>query len=61
MDDNITIDDPGAFTRPLNLKLTATHVRPDIELSEFICLENNQYGVAGGFKPGTGIGNEPLK
>jgi hypothetical protein len=36
-------------------------VRPDIELSEFICLENNQYGIAGGFRPGTGIGNEPLK
>ena len=59
--DNITIEDPGAFTRPINLKLTATHVRPDIELSEFICLENNQYGIAGGFRPGTGIGNEPLK
>ena len=57
--DNITIEDPGAFTRPINLKLTATHVRPDIEVSEFICLENNQYGVAGGFKPGTGIGNDP--
>ena len=56
--DNITIEDPGAFTRPINLKLTATHVRPDIELSEFICLENNQYGIAGGFKPGTGIGND---
>jgi len=24
---------------------------------EFICNEDNQYGSAGGFKPGTGAGN----
>jgi hypothetical protein len=30
--DNITIEDPGTFTQPINLKLTATHVRPGHEL-----------------------------
>ena len=55
---NMTIDDPGTLTQPLNIRFQATRVRPDIEVSEFICLENNQYGIAGGFTPGTGIGNE---
>ena len=34
-------------------------IMPDTELIEFICNENNQYGSAGGFKPGTGAGNTP--
>ena len=48
---DFTLDDPGAFSRPVQLKFTATHVRPDIDLMEFICLEDNQYGAAGGFQP----------
>jgi hypothetical protein len=59
--DNITIEDPGTFTEPINLKLTATMVRPGTELMAFVCTEDNQYGIAGGFKPGTGIGNAPPK
>jgi len=59
--DNITIEDPGTFTQPINLKLTATHVRPGTELMAFVCTEDNEYGIAGGFKPGTGIGNAPQK
>ena len=59
--DTITIEDPGTFTEPINLKLTATMVRPGTELMAFVCTEDNQYGIAGGFKPGTGIGNAPLK
>jgi hypothetical protein len=51
MINEFTIDDPGAFSRPVQLKFTATHIRPDLDLMEFICLEDNQYGVAGGFQP----------
>jgi len=51
MVNEFTLDDPGAFARPVNLRFTATHIRPDLDLMEFICLEDNQYGVAGGFAP----------
>ena len=40
-----TLDDPGAFSRPVNLKFTAVGLCPDIDLMEYICLEDNQYGV----------------
>ena len=55
------LDDPGAFSRPVVLNFTARLLRPDLktgggELMEFICLEDNQYGVAGGITPGTGTG-----
>ena len=53
-----TLDDPGAFSRPVQLKFTAKLVRPDIDLMEFICLENNQVGAAGGYVPGTGTSNK---
>jgi hypothetical protein len=53
-----TLDDPGAFSRPVKLKFTAHLVRPDVDLMEFICLENNQVGLAGGYVPGTGTSNE---
>ena len=48
---DFTLDDPGAFSRPVQLRFTAQHVRPDVDLMEFICLEDNQYGLAGGFTP----------
>jgi hypothetical protein len=48
---DFTLDDPGAFSRPVQLTFTATHIRPDLDMMEFICLEDNQYGVAGGFTP----------
>lgn len=51
---NFTLDDPGTFTQPLHMKFTATRLRPDLEMMEFVCLEDNQYGIAGGFTPGTG-------
>jgi hypothetical protein len=51
MINDFTLDDPGAFARPLQLKFTATHIRPGLDLMEFICLEDNQYGIAGGFTP----------
>ena len=51
MTNDFTLDDPGAFSRPVRLRFTATHIRPDLDMMEFICLEDNQYGVAGGFQP----------
>ena len=58
-----TLEDPGAFSRPVNLKFTARLLRPDLktgggELMEFICLEDNQYGTAAGFRPGSGTSNK---
>jgi hypothetical protein len=37
----ITIDDPGAYTRPFTVSFTA-RLRPDEELMEYICQENEQ-------------------
>ena len=50
MTNDFTLDDPGAFLRPVQLKFTARAVRPDVELMEFICTENNQYGIAAGIE-----------
>jgi hypothetical protein len=54
-----TLDDPGAFSRPVTLNFTAQLLRTDLktgsgELMEFICLEDNEYGQAAKIKPGTG-------
>jgi hypothetical protein len=60
----LTIEDPGAFTRPVTMTFTARLLRPDPktgvgDLMEFICLEDNQYGAAGGLKGiGGGTGNK---
>jgi hypothetical protein len=59
---NATLEDPGAFSRPVDLTFTARLLRPDSrtgvgDLLEFICNEDNQYGRAGNFQPGTGAGN----
>jgi hypothetical protein len=51
MTNDFTLDDPGAFSRPVQLKFTATHIRPDLDLMEFICLENNEYGKAAEIVP----------
>jgi hypothetical protein len=53
------LDDPGAFSRPVNLKFDGRLLRPDLkvgggELMEFICLENNEYGRAADIQIGTG-------
>ena len=44
----VTIDDPGAYSRPFTLTFTALLNAPGDDLMENICQENNQYGVAGG-------------
>ena len=58
-----TVTDPGAFARPFTVKFMSTLLRPDPrtgvgDLLEFICAENNQYGSAANFQPGTGAGNK---
>src|SRR5262245_4903761 len=37
----VTIDDPGAYSRPFTLRFTA-RLRPNEELMEYICQENEQ-------------------
>jgi hypothetical protein len=61
---DVILEDPGALAHPVKLHFRARLMRPDREtgtgdLMEFICNEDNQYGSAGGFKPGTGAGNGP--
>jgi hypothetical protein len=41
MTNEVTIDDPGAYSRPWKVTFTAT-LRPGEELMEYICQENNQ-------------------
>ena len=43
---DFTLDDPGALEHPVQLKFTAHAAPPGSELMEFVCNENNQYGVA---------------
>lgn len=57
----VMLEDPGALSRPVNLRFTSRLLRPDPrtdvgDLMEFICNEDNQYGTAGDFQPGTGAG-----
>jgi hypothetical protein len=45
----------------VDLSFTAKLLRPSArtgvgDLMEFICNEDNQYGSAGNFQPGTGVG-----
>ena len=47
----VTIEDPGAFTRPFTVTYTAKLGTPDSEIFEYICIENNQYGLAQGIQP----------
>jgi hypothetical protein len=46
MINEFTLDDPGALAHSVRLKFTAHAQSPGSELMEFICTENNQYGVA---------------
>ena len=46
---DFTIDDPGTFTKPVQLRFVARIVKPNIDLMEYICAENNQIGIAGGY------------
>ena len=44
----VTIDDPGAYTRPFTTTWMARLAAPGDEIMEYICQENNQFGAAGG-------------
>jgi len=46
MINEFTLEDPGALAHPVQLKFTARAQPAGSELMEFICTENNQYGVA---------------
>jgi hypothetical protein len=45
---DVTIEDPGAYTRPFTVTYTAKLSEPGSEIMEYICIENNQYGLPGG-------------
>ena len=45
----VTIEDPGAFSRPFVTRWTARQAASGDELMENFCQENNRYGVAGGY------------
>ena len=45
---DVTIEDQGAFTRPFTVTYTAKLAEPGSEILEYICIENNQYGLPGG-------------
>ena len=47
---DFTLIDPGAYSRPVQLKFIGRRVRQDVELMEDICTENNQAGIAGGYR-----------
>jgi len=44
----VTIEDPGAYSKPFTVTFTARLQALGDEIMEYICQENNQYGVAGG-------------
>jgi hypothetical protein len=46
----VTIDDPGAYTKPWTVKFQAKLSKPGDELMEYFCVENNQFGSAGGYQ-----------
>ena len=46
---DFTLDDPATFTKPVELRFVARRVKPNITLEEYICAENNQIGIAGGY------------
>jgi hypothetical protein len=46
----VTIDDPGAYSRPFTVTYPATLVQPGDELMEYVCQENNQYGFGSGVR-----------
>ena len=44
----VSIYDPGAFSRPFTVTFSARLSPAGDEIMENICQENNQFGVAGG-------------
>jgi len=46
--DQVTIEDPGAYSKPWTVNFKAKLSKPGDELMEYVCLENDQFGLAGG-------------
>ena len=47
---DVLIDDPGAFSRPFTIKYESTLRPATDDLMEYVCNENNQYGIASGVR-----------
>ena len=45
----VTIDDPGAYSKPFTMKFNARLSNPGDKFTEYICQENNQFGIAGDY------------
>lgn len=48
LDNEVTIADPGAYSRPFKATFKARLTAPGDELREYVCAENNQYGLPSG-------------
>ena len=46
----VLVDDPGTFSRAFTVRFQSTLGQAGDELMEYVCNENNQYGVASGIK-----------
>jgi hypothetical protein len=46
----VTLEDPATFSRPFTLRFQSRLAQPGDELMEYICQENNQFGIASGVK-----------
>ena len=46
----VTLEDPATFSRPFTVRFESRLAQPGDELMEYICQENNQYGIASGVK-----------
>jgi len=50
MTSEVTVDDPGAYSRPFTVTSQLTLAAPGDELMEYVCQENNQFGIASGVR-----------
>jgi hypothetical protein len=50
MSTEVLIEDPGTFSRPFTVKFESLLAQPGDELMEYVCQENNQFGVASGVR-----------
>ena len=46
----VLVDDPGTFSRAFTVRFQSTLGQAGDELMEYVCNENNQYGIASGIK-----------
>jgi hypothetical protein len=46
----VLIEDPGTFSRPFTVSFQSTLSPSGDELMEYVCQENNQYGIASGVR-----------